>query len=82
MRFTTLIATIAATTGLASAYCNCPGFEVQCCTESGAPYLGNGNCDVTTKDQFDLYQTCCFGNDRFTACTAFPWLDINPEGSE
>ncbi|KAF9732284.1 hypothetical protein PMIN06_006671 [Paraphaeosphaeria minitans] len=75
MRFFAFIATLAASAGLANAYCNCPNFEVECCSESGAPYIGNGNCDVTTKREFDLYQRCCLGSGRFTACTEFPWLD-------
>ncbi|KAK7180385.1 hypothetical protein DPSP01_001838 [Paraphaeosphaeria sporulosa] len=77
MRFFAFIATLAATAGLASAFCNCPDFEVECCAESGAPYIGNGNCDVTKRAEFDLYQKCCLGSGRFTACTEFPWLDEN-----
>jgi hypothetical protein len=74
MRFFAFIVTLAATVGLASAYCECPNFGVQCCAASGAPYLGSEHCNVTTQGQYNLYQKCCLGNGRFTACTAFPWL--------
>ena len=76
MRVLAFAITLAASAGLASALCQCPDFGQQCCTTSGAPYLGgkNQDCDVTTREQFDLYEECCFGNGRFTACTAFPWL--------